>query len=86
MVLFYGTVLAMRTKVGTIEQNSNVIDGVNLRAEAKRFTHRRCKVLTSCQFLDDAKIGIIVKNSSVNSPIYRFMKFSRNFEKLWGSI
>ena len=32
--------------MGTIQQNNNVIDGVNLRAEAKRFTYRRCKVLT----------------------------------------
>ena len=28
------------------QQNNNVIYVVNLRAEAKRFTHRRCKVLT----------------------------------------
>ena len=41
----------MRTKVETIQQIDNVTDGVNLRAEAKRFTHRRCKVLTYCQFI-----------------------------------
>ena len=40
MVLFYDIVLTMRTKEGTIPQNNNMIDGVNLRAEAKRFTHR----------------------------------------------
>ena len=51
MVQFF----TMRTKVGTIQQNNNIIDGVNLRAETKRFTHRRCKELTPCQFLDDAK-------------------------------
>ena len=32
--------------MGTIQQNNNVIDGVNLRAEAKRFTHRRCSIDT----------------------------------------
>ena len=34
-----------------IQQNNNVIDGVNLRAETKRFTYRQWKVLTECQFL-----------------------------------
>ena len=34
-----------------IQQNNNVIYVVNLGAEAKRFTHRRCKILTQCQFL-----------------------------------
>ena len=34
-----------------IQQNNNVIYVVNLGAEAKRFTHRRCKVFTQCQFL-----------------------------------
>ena len=28
------------------QQNNNIIYVVNLGAEAKRFTHRRCKVLT----------------------------------------
>ena len=41
----------MRAKVGTIQQNNKVIDRVNLRAEAKRSTHRRCKVLIQCHFL-----------------------------------
>ena len=27
-----------------------MIDGINLRAKAKRCTHRRCEVLTQCQF------------------------------------
>ena len=55
LVVFYGRVLTIRTKVGTIHQNNNVIDGVNLGAEAKRITHGQCKVLTSCQLLDNAK-------------------------------
>ena len=44
----------MRSKLKwgpTIQQNDNVIYVVNLGAEAKRFIHRRCKVLTQCQFL-----------------------------------
>ena len=55
LVLFFGRVLTMRTDVGTIQQNNNVIDGVNLRTEAKRITHGQRKVLTSCQLLDNAK-------------------------------
>ena len=39
----------------------NVADRVNYRADAKRFTHRRCKKLTSCQFLDGAKNNIMTK-------------------------
>ena len=35
-----------------IQLNNNVIYVVNLGTEAKRFTHRRCKVLTQCQFLN----------------------------------
>ena len=42
-----------------IQQNYNVTDWVNHRADAKWFTDRRCKTST-CQFLDGA-------NSSVNS-------------------
>ena len=38
--------LTKKEKVGTIQQNNNVRDGVNLRAEVKLFTHRQCKVLT----------------------------------------
>ena len=34
-----------------------MIDAVNLGAEAKRFTHRRCKVLTQCQFLKGWGVG-----------------------------
>ena len=44
----------MRSKLKwgpTIQQNHNMIYVVNLGAEAKRFTHRRCKVLIQCQFL-----------------------------------
>ena len=47
----------MRTKVETIQQIDNVTDGVNLRAEAKRFTHRRCKVLTYCQFIKGGRVS-----------------------------
>ena len=38
--------LTKKEKVGMIQQNNNVRDGVNLRAEVKLFTHRQCKVLT----------------------------------------
>ena len=41
----------MRSKLKWGQQNNNVIYVVNLGAEAKRFTHRRCKVLTQWQFL-----------------------------------
>ena len=37
------------------QQKYEAITGVNYRADTKRFTHRRCKKLTSCQSLDDAK-------------------------------
>ena len=47
--------LTIRTKVMMIKQKYEAITGVNYRADTKRFTHRRCKKLTSCQFLDDAK-------------------------------
>ena len=53
--------------MGMIQQNYNVTDRVNYRANAKRFTYRRCKQLTSCQFLDGAKKKTPVKNSGVNS-------------------
>ena len=33
-------VLTKRTKVGMIRQHYNVIDRINFRAEAKRFTHK----------------------------------------------
>ena len=41
----------MRSKLKWGQQNNNVICVVNLGAEGKRFTHKRCKVLTQCQFL-----------------------------------
>ena len=47
--VIYGTILIMRSKLKwgpTIQQIDSVIYVVNLGAEAKRFTHRRCKVLT----------------------------------------
>ena len=56
MGLFYGAVFTIRTKVGMIKQNYNVLDGVNYRADAKRFTHR-----PSCQFLDIAENNIFSK-------------------------
>ena len=50
--------LTIRTKVVMIQQKYETITEVNYRADTKRFTHRRCKKLTSCQFLDDAKNNI----------------------------
>ena len=50
-----GTVLAFRTLKGMVQQNYNAVDGVNYSADMKRFTHRRCKKLRSCQLLDDEK-------------------------------
>ena len=76
MGLFCGTILTIRSKVGMMQQNYNVTDRVNYRADAKRFTHRRCKKLTSCQSWMVQKKHH-VKNSSVNSAnkcqIYRNM-------------
>ena len=43
MGLFCGTISTIRSKVGMIQQNYNMTDQVNYRADAKRFTHRRCK-------------------------------------------
>ena len=44
-------VLSKRTKVGMVRQNYNVIDRVNFRAEAKRFTHKTTDAKkTSCYF------------------------------------
>ena len=54
-------------KVGMIRQNKNVIDGINLRVEAKRFTHKTMqKKITSCYFpwskfscyLTQVKVGL----------------------------
>ena len=62
MVLFCGMFLTTRTKMGMIRQSYNGIDGINFRADAKRFTHktkkknnimsavRRCKKITQCYF------------------------------------
>ena len=33
-------IFTTRAEVGMIQQNYNVIDGVNFRAEAKRLTHK----------------------------------------------
>ena len=59
--IFSWYALTIRTKVTMIQQNYKTITGVNYRADTKRFTHRRCKNLTSCQFLDDAKNNIMSK-------------------------
>ena len=37
MGLFCGTILTIRSKMGMIQQNDNVTDRVNYRADAKRF-------------------------------------------------
>ena len=43
MVLFYGMFLTTRTKMGMIRESYNGIDGINFRADAKRFTHKAKK-------------------------------------------
>ena len=48
-------------QVVMIQQKYGAITGVNYRVDTKRFTHRRCKKLTSSQFLDDAKNNIMSK-------------------------
>ena len=62
MLLFYGMFFTARTRMGMIQQSYNEIDGINFRADAKRFTHktkkkdnimsivRRCKKITPCYF------------------------------------
>ena len=40
MVLLYGMILTTRAKVGTMQQNYNVIGEVNLTGKAKGFTHK----------------------------------------------
>ena len=60
LVVFYGRVLTIRTKVGMIQQNNNVIDGGNLRTEVKQITHGQCKVLTPTSTLyDECEIKIV---------------------------
>ena len=49
MVLFYGVFLTTRTKMGMIRQRYNGIEGINFRANAKRFSHKTKKKITSCQ-------------------------------------
>ena len=44
-----------------IQQKYEAITGTNYRADTKRFTHRRSKKLTWCQFLDDGKNNIMSK-------------------------
>ena len=39
----------MATQVGMIQQNFNGVVGDSLRAESKRFTHRRYQKLTLCE-------------------------------------
>ena len=59
MGLFYDTVLIIRGKLGIIQQNCHLTDGVNHRADMKQFTHtgahRLRRILTSCQFFGNAK-------------------------------
>ena len=55
--------------MGTIQQNNNVIDEGKLRAEVKRFTHRRCKILTQCQFLK-RRVGEGVATSLIKVSKY----------------
>ena len=40
MVFLYGMILTTTAKVGTIQENDNVIGEVNLRIKAKRFTRK----------------------------------------------
>ena len=39
MGLLFGMILTIRTKEGIIQQQYNVIDGVNYRADMNNFTH-----------------------------------------------
>ena len=48
-LLFYGMALTKRTKVVMIRQTYNVIDWINFRAKAKRFTNKTMQK-TSCYF------------------------------------
>ena len=84
----------MRTKVGMIQQNNIVIDGINLRTEEKRITPGQCKALTSCLLLDGKKLTscLLLDNAKKLTSCQKFrckfsylprlIKFSRNFEKL----
>ena len=40
IVLFHGMILTTITRMGMIRKNYNVIDGINFKAEAKRFAHK----------------------------------------------
>ena len=44
-----GMFLTTRTKMGMIRESYNGIGGMNFRADAKRFTHKAKKKITSCQ-------------------------------------
>ena len=52
-LVLYG--LTITTKVEMMQQNYDVITGANYRADTEDFTQRRCKKLTSCQFLENTK-------------------------------
>ena len=58
--------------MGIIRQNYIVIDVINFRAEAKRFTHKMMHKITSCKFLDDAKKYDHVICPGVNSAYDTF--------------
>ena len=64
---WYG--LTIRTKLVMIQQKYEEITRVIYQADTERFTHRRCKKLTPCQFLDEAKKQHHVKSPGVNSAI-----------------
>ena len=60
-LLFYGMVLTKRTKVGPIQQNYNIIDGINFRAVAKRFTHKTTDIFfpsVNSAVITSVKVGL----------------------------
>ena len=55
--LWYDFDHEIKIKVGTIQQNNNVIYRVNLEAEAKRFTHRHTQTMHSIDILSIPQEG-----------------------------
>ena len=81
--LFYSRVLTITTRVETIQLNNNVMDVVSIRTEAKRITQGQCKVLPSCQLLDNTKkLTSCQKFRCKFSYLQTYMNFFRNFEYL----
>ena len=71
---WYG--FTIRTIVAMIQQKYESITGVKYGADTKRFTHRRCKKLTTRQFLDQAKNNIMSKILvSIQPFIFGFLGF-----------